>query len=211
MLAMIWAQGKNRAIGRDGIMPWHIPEDLRFFQRMTTGRPVIMGRRTWESLGEKYRPLPGRTNIVVSRNPEFVAPGASVVRSLDEAIDLAGDDDVAAPDGGTAAPIGSATAGRREPLAWIMGGAQIYAQALPLADFALVTEVDLDVPDPDTFAPEIPAEWSAAGIGTQVVSNDVSVVDPSGSWNTSVKGTRYRFTAYTRPGFTLPDSLDLLG
>lgn len=88
IIGMIWAQGHGRAIGRDGTMPWHIPEDLRFFQRVTMGHPVIMGRRTWGSLGERYRPLPGRANIVVSRNLQFEAPGATVVRSLDEAINL---------------------------------------------------------------------------------------------------------------------------
>ncbi len=88
MLGMIWAQGHGRAIGRDGTMPWHVPEDLRFFKRMTNGHPVIMGRRTWQSLGEKYRPLPGRANIVISRNSRFEAPGAAVVSSLDEAIKL---------------------------------------------------------------------------------------------------------------------------
>lgn len=206
MLGMIWAQGHSRAIGKGGTMPWHVPEDLRFFQRVTTGHPVIMGRRTWESLGEKYRPLPRRTNIVVSRNPTFDAPGATVVRSLNEAIE--------AGIHGNKLTSASGADGKTEdgvnatgPLVWVMGGAQIYAQALPLADFAMVTHVDLDVHGADAFAPEIPRDWSVAGIGAQVASNDASVLNPSRDWNTSVKGTRYRFTLYARPDFTPPASL----
>lgn len=88
-----------------------------------------------------------------------------------------------------------------------MGGAQIYAQALPLADFAVVTHVDLDVPGADAFAPEIPEEWSAASIDTRVASNDASNPGSPHGWNTSVKGPRYRFTVYARPGFTPPTSL----
>ena len=223
MLGMIWAQAQHRAIGKNGVMPWHIPEDMRFFRHMTVRHPVIMGRRTWESLGEKYRPLPGRTNIVVSHNPTFDAPGAAVVRSLNEALALAlltGDpaaakntsqhnEETAETTGCNASSpqADSKALQPTEPLVWVMGGAQIYAQALPLADFAVVTHVDLDVPGADAFAPEIPQDWSAAGIGTQVSSNYASVLDPSHDWNTSVKGTRYRFTVYARPGFTPPASL----
>ncbi len=133
-------------------MPWHIPEDMRFFRRMTVGHPVIMGRRTWESLGERYRPLPGRTNIVVSRNLQFEAPGATVVRSLNEAIEAGkrGDTLTSASGAECRADDGVDATG---PLVWVIGGAQIYAQALPFADFAVVTHVDLDVPGADTFAP----------------------------------------------------------
>ncbi len=206
MLGMIWAQGHCRAIGKGGTMPWHVPEDLRFFQRVTTGHPVIMGRRTWESLGEKYRPLPGRTNIVVSRNLQFEAPGATVVRGLDEAIEAGiGENKLTSASGADGKTDDGVDA--TGPLIWVMGGAQIYAQALPLADFAVVTHVDLDVPGADAFAPKIPQDWRAAGIGAQVASNDASVLDPSRDWNTSVKGPRYRFTVYARPGFTPPTSL----
>ncbi len=224
IIGMIWAQGHGRAIGRDGTMPWHIPEDLRFFQRVTMGHPVIMGRRTWGSLGERYRPLPGRANIVVSRNLQFEAPGATVVRSLDEAINLgilegilsleakgseqAGDTErITVPSSGPVVPGTSRETTHVDPLLWIMGGAQIYAQALPLADFAVVTHVDLDVPGADAFAPEIPEEWSAASIDTRVASNDASNPGSPHGWNTSVKGPRYRFTVYARPGFTPPTSL----
>ncbi|WP_425280681.1 dihydrofolate reductase [Leucobacter insecticola] len=81
-LGMIWAQSRNGAIGRDGDMSWHLPEDLAHFKRVTLGAPVIMGRRTWESLPERFRPLPGRANIVVSRDPAYRADGATVVSSL---------------------------------------------------------------------------------------------------------------------------------
>ncbi len=208
MLGMIWAQGHSHTIGKDGTMPWHVPEDLRFFQRVTTGHPVIMGRRTWESLGEKYRPLPGRTNIVVARNPKFAAPGAAVVGSLDEALALAIPGDTLTSASGADGKTDNAV-DPTGPLVWVMGGAQIYEQALPLADFAVVTHVDLDVPGADAFAPEIPAEWSATSVNNLATSLSAETVQHSHDWNTSVKGTRYRFTVYARPGFTPPASLDL--
>lgn len=198
MLGMIWAQGHGRAIGRDGTMPWHVPEDLRFFKRMTNGHPVIMGRRTWQSLDEKYRPLPGRANIVISRNPRFEAPGAAVVSSLDEAIKLGILEGALASEAGGSegvGDLGGITATDR--MLWIMGGAQIYAQALPFADIAIVTHVDKDVPGADAFAPEIPPEWI------------IAAADRLQGWNTSVTGTRYRFIVYTRPDFVLPSSLML--
>ena len=214
MLGMIWAQGHGRAIGRDGTMPWHVPEDLRFFKRMTNGHPVIMGRRTWQSLGEKYRPLPGRANIVISRNSRFEAPGAAVVSSVDEAIKLgllegalaseaSGSEGVGnvggitAPSSGPAVSRASRETSPADPTLWIMGGAQIYAQALPFADIAIVTHVDKDVPGADAFAPEIPPEWI------------IAAADRLQGWNTSVTGTRYRFIVYTRPDFVLPSSLIL--
>ena len=198
MLGMIWAQGHGRAIGRDGTMPWHVPEDLRFFKRMTNGHPVIMGRRTWQSLGEKYRPLPGRANIVISRNSRFEAPGAAVVSSVDEAIKLGLLEGAPASEASGSegvGDLGGITATDR--MLWIMGGAQIYAQALPFADIAIVTHVDKDVPGADAFAPEIPPEWI------------IAAADRLQGWNTSVTGTRYRFIVYTRPDFVLPSSLML--
>lgn len=140
MLGMIWAQGHDRAIGRDGTMAWHVPEDMAFFRRTTMGHPVIMGRKTWEGLG-KYQPLGGRENIVVTRNASFQAPGAHVVGSLEEAHGLA-----AQLAGGD--------------LSWIMGGAQIYEAGLGLADVLAVTEIDVAVKDADALAPKSGgAEW----------------------------------------------------
>ena len=116
---LIAAVAKNGVIGADGGMPWHLPEDLKHFRKTTLGHPVIMGRRTWESLG---KPLPGRENIVVSRTPGFEAPGASVAATLEAAIALC----------------------TGEPVAFVIGGAQLYAAALPLADGIVLTEIERD-------------------------------------------------------------------
>lgn len=135
-LHLIYARAANGAIGKDGVMPWHLPEDLAHFKRTTLGCPVIMGRKTWESLPARFRPLPGRTNVVVTRQQGWSAEGAKVAHSLDEAIRLCGD----AAD------------------AWIIGGADIYAQALPLASTAVVTEIEASY-DGDAFAPQFGPEW----------------------------------------------------
>jgi len=135
-LHLIFARAANGVIGKDGTMPWHLPEDLAHFKRTTLGCPVIMGRKTWESLPPRFRPLPGRTNVVVTRQREWQAPGASVAHSLSEALTLCGN----AAD------------------AWIIGGADIYAQALPLASSAVVTEIEA-VYEGDAFAPQFGPEW----------------------------------------------------
>ena len=131
MLALIAACGRGRVIGIDNRLPWQLPEDMKFFRETTRGKPVIMGRKTWESLPAAFRPLPGRLNIVVSRNPGFEAPGASVVASLPEALAAAGDAEIA----------------------FVIGGAELYRQALPLADRLLLTEID-QAYDGDAFFPE---------------------------------------------------------
>lgn len=138
---MIWAEASNGAIGRDGTMPWHLPEDLTHFKEVTLGSPVIMGRRTWESLPERFRPLPGRTNIVVTRTIGFQAEGATVASSLESAIEHATDQ---GDDTGTV---------------WIMGGGQLYQSAMPIATDLVVTRIEMDVQDADTFAPEITNDW----------------------------------------------------
>lgn len=168
-LGMIWAEARGGAIGRGGDMPWHLPEDLAHFKRTTLGDPVIMGRRTWESLPGRFRPLPGRTNIVVTRDPGFLAEGAHVVASIDAALETAAGAGPVAEDGAT--------------LAWIMGGGQMYRAAMPLATELVVTRIELDVPDADTFAPEIGPEWR--------------LVD-SGAPATSKTGLEYRFERYLR-------------
>lgn len=134
-LGMIWAQAHDRVIGRDNDLPWHLPEDLRHFRNTTAGDAVVMGRRQWESLPEKIRPLPGRRNVVLTRNPEFEAPGAEVVESLPAALELVADED-----------------------AWICGGAQVYEAAIDHADLLVVTEIDHAV-EGDTYAPPIGPEW----------------------------------------------------
>jgi dihydrofolate reductase len=125
---LIAAVARNGVIGAQGKLPWHLPEDLKHFRNLTLGRPVIMGRRTWESLG---KPLPGRENIVISRRPGFEAPGARAAATLEEAVALC--------------------AG--EPVAFVIGGAEIYAMALPLADGLVLTEIDGDY-EGDTRFPE---------------------------------------------------------
>lgn len=135
-LHLIYARAANGAIGKDGVMPWHLPEDLAHFKRTTLGSPVIMGRKTWESLPPRFRPLPGRTNVVVTRQPGWLAEGARVAHSLPEALALCGE----------------------VTDAWIIGGAEIYREALPLASTAVVTEIDASY-DGDAFAPQFGPEW----------------------------------------------------
>ncbi len=135
-LGMIWAEAHERVIGRDNEMPWYLPEDLRHFRRTTAATPVIMGRRQWESLPPKVRPLPGRRNIVLTRNHDYEAPGAEVVHDLPAALAL-----VAGAD------------------AWICGGEQVYELAMGHADLLVVTEIDEEI-DGDRYAPVIGPEWS---------------------------------------------------
>ncbi len=135
-LGLIYARSRNGVIGKDGVMPWHLPEDLAHLKAKTLGLPVIMGRKTWDSLPPRFRPLPGRRNIVVTRNAGWQAPGAERVGSVEEAVALC---------------AGAA-------MAWIIGGAEIYRLALPLADTAEVTVIDQDF-EGDTFAPELGPEW----------------------------------------------------
>ncbi len=135
-LHLIFARAANGAIGKDGVMPWHLPEDLAHFKRTTLGSPVIMGRKTWQSLPPRFRPLPGRTNVVVTRQQDWQAEGTRVAHSLEEAIRLCGD----------------------VSNAWIIGGADIYAQALPLASTAVVTEIEADFAG-DAFAPQFGPAW----------------------------------------------------
>lgn len=146
-LTLIVAYSENRVIGRDNTLPWKLPGDLAHFKRSTLGHPIIMGRKTWDSLG---RPLPGRSNIVISRNPDFAAPGATVVPTLEAAIAACGEVEQA----------------------FVIGGAQIYAQALPLAQRILATEVHAQV-DGDAFFPLLPAfQWKETAREIQPAEND---------------------------------------
>jgi len=158
-LCLIWAQAQHRAIGRNNTLPWRLPEDLQHFKATTMGSPVVMGRKTFESLPGGA--LPGRANVVVTRTPEaFSAPGASAVSSLEDALNQVMD----------------------SPKVFVIGGAELYRLALPYADQLVVTEVDVDVPDADAFAPEVPASFE---------------LDTAGEWQTSRTGLRYRFLTYT--------------
>ncbi len=134
-ISMIVARSRNHVIGRDNQMPWKISADLQFFKRVTMGHPVIMGRKTWESIG---RPLPGRRNIVVSRNAAYEATGGELVGSLDEALRSLSE----------------------FPRVFVIGGEQLFMQAFPKADRLYITEIDMDVDGGDTFF-EVPnqSDW----------------------------------------------------
>lgn len=173
-LGLVWAQARDVAgrpvIGAGGAMPWHLPEDLAHFRRLTSGHPVVMGRRTWDSLPPRFRPLPGRVNVVVTRQPGWTPEQADapvrVAGSVAEALAVARE---AAGDTGSGE-------------VWVMGGAQLYAATVALADRCVVTEIDAVV-EGDTFAPEIPDGWAAH----------------EADWATSSTGLRYRVVTAMRP------------
>ena len=144
-IGMIWAQARGGVIGAGGTMPWHLPEDLKHFKRTTSGSPVVMGRRTWESFPLRFRPLPGRTNIVITRDDSLEMPGAVRARSLPEALELAATE---------AGPTGTT---------WVIGGGSIYADAIEVAEQLVVTEIDLEV-DGDTLAPRIPGDFAVTSV-----------------------------------------------
>ncbi len=139
-LAIIVAQARNGVIGVDNKLPWHLPADLKYFKQVTFGKPVIMGRLTFESIG---RPLPGRANIVVTRNGGWSHAGVQTAASLDEAIELAR----------AHCEIGGCDE------AMVIGGAQIYAQALSLAQRIYLTEVQADIDGDARFPALVPAQW----------------------------------------------------
>lgn len=157
---LIYARAANGVIGKDGQMPWHLPEDLAHFKQLTSGCPVIMGRKTWDSLPERFRPLPGRLNIVITRKENWSKNGVQRASSLREALQIC----------------------ESESVVWVIGGAQIYAQALPLAHAVEVTEIEGDY-DGDAFAPELGDEW-------QVVARERHV---------SASGVHFSFVRYQRP------------
>lgn len=158
-LHLIFARAANGVIGKAGTMPWHLPEDLSHFKRTTLGCPVIMGRKTWDSLPPRFRPLPGRLNVVVTRQHDWQAEGAACAHSLPEAVALC--------------PPSSEV--------WIIGGAEIYAQALPLATTAVVTEIEASY-DGDAFAPQFGPQWKETARERHVSST----------------GLNFSFVTYTR-------------
>lgn len=145
---MIFARAANGVIGRDNTIPWRLPEDMARLKRLTTGWPVIMGRKTWDSLPVKFRPLPGRTNIVITRQPDWKDTGATTAASLADALALCA----------TSAEV------------WILGGAQIYAQAMPLAERIEVTEIAENI-EGDAYAPALGPEWREAAREDHVSAN----------------------------------------
>jgi dihydrofolate reductase len=157
LVSLIAAVARNGAIGRNNQLLCRIAEDMRFFKRTTLGSPIVMGRKTWDSLG---RPLPGRRNIVITRNAHWHADGAERAASLEAAIGLAAD----------------------APRVFVIGGGEIYAQALPLADELVLTEIDADF-DGDTHFPP----WDRAQFSAE-----------ASDWQTSEQGHRYRWATYRR-------------
>jgi dihydrofolate reductase len=142
-IGLVWAEAHDGVIGAAGGMPWHVPEDLAHFKAVTLGAPIVMGRKTWDSLPERFRPLPGRANIVVTRQAGWHADGVRSAGSLDEALAIA-----AAEPGGA-------------ERVWVIGGGELFGLALPLADRIEVTHLDLTV-DGDAFAPTPDDTWSVA-------------------------------------------------
>ena len=140
MIGLIWAEAAGGIIGNDGVMPWHLPEDLAHFKRTTAGSAVIMGRKTWDSLPERFRPLADRRNIVITRQTDWRADGVDTAHSIDEALALAGD-----------LPV------------WVIGGAQIFDLVIDRADRLEVTEIRADVAG-DTHAPTIGPRWHTVAV-----------------------------------------------
>jgi dihydrofolate reductase len=155
VVALVVAYSANRVIGRDGGLPWHLPGDLKRFKALTTGHAVVMGRRTYESLPAAFRPLPNRRNVVLTSDPAYRAEGAEVVGDLEAA--LAGD-------------------------CFVIGGGDVYAQALPHAGRVYATELEAEI-DGDTYFPPLPAaEWRCVERSERVVED----------------GHGYRFSVYDR-------------
>ncbi len=158
VVSLVAAVARGGVIGRDGALPWRLPEDMAHFREATLGHPVVMGRKTWDSLPERFRPLPDRRNVVVTRNPTWMADGAERTGSLEEALTLvAGAERVS-----------------------IIGGGEIFAAALPLADELLLTEIELDVDGDVSFPPR------------------TGFVEASREEHTSADGTEFAFVTYRR-------------
>ncbi len=160
IVALVAAVARGGVIGRDGGLPWRLPEDMAHFREVTLGHPVVMGRRTWESLPESFRPLPGRRNVVVSRNAAWSAAGAERAGSLEEALDLLAHEDRVS----------------------VIGGGELFAEALPLADELVLTELDLEV-EGDTCFPA----WDRAAF-----------VETSRETRVAAEGTHFAFVTYER-------------
>jgi len=158
-LHLILARASNGVIGKNNTIPWRLPEDMAHFKHLTMGCPVIMGRKTWDSLPHKFRPLPGRTNIVVTHQADWHENGCQRASSVREALLFC----------------------EQNADVWVIGGAQIYAQAMPLADTAEVTEIEFEV-EGDAFAPIFGPDW----------------VETTRERHISVTGLAYAFVTYTR-------------
>jgi len=160
LLALIAAVARNRVIGREGGLVWHDSADQRHFRQVTQGHAVVMGRKTWDSLPERFRPLPNRRNVVVSRQPDLQLPGAEVQGSLAAALQALHD----------------------APTIFVIGGGELYAQAMPIADELVLTEIDADLDGEVLFPAVDPHTWH--------------LVDSQPAQ--SADGTVYRFARYRR-------------
>jgi dihydrofolate reductase len=135
-VGLIWAQARGGVIGKGGVLPWRLPEDMAHFKRTTLGAPVLMGRKTWDSVPPRFRPLPGRQNIVITRDTQWHAPGAERAGTLEEGLALC---------------AGAQTV-------WVTGGAEIFRLAIPRADIAVITEIDAEF-EGDVHAPALGDGW----------------------------------------------------
>jgi dihydrofolate reductase len=138
-VSLIAAVAQNRVIGKNNDLPWHLPDDMKYFMQTTKGHHCIMGRRNYESIPEKFRPLPNRTNIVVTRQPRYHAPGCLIVHSIDEGLTIARENG--------------------EPEAFIIGGSEIYQSAMTLADRLYLTEIQAEIQGDTYFPPFLKENW----------------------------------------------------
>jgi dihydrofolate reductase len=168
---LIYACAKNGAIGLNNQLPWHLPEDLAHFKKLTTGQTVLMGRKTWDSLPSAFKPLPNRLNLVMTRNSDWHAPGALAVSSLEMAQELHHQHCSQHPQDKLSST----------PAIWVIGGAQVYAQTLSKAQSVEMTEIDLEV-NADAFAPLLGQEWR------EIHREE----------HTSSKGVSFRFLTFNR-------------
>jgi dihydrofolate reductase len=146
-IGLVWAEAHHGVIGAAGTMPWHVPENLAHFKEVTLGSPVVMGRRTWDSLPERFRPLPGRENVVVTRDAAWSADGAVRAGSVDDALAMA--------------------AASEPEWIWVIGGAQVFSEVIDRAQRLEVTELDLEVPG-DTMAPSVDLTWRLSDASPEV-------------------------------------------
>ena len=167
-VGLIWAQTPDGVIGAGNAIPWRLPEDMAHFKATTLGHPVVMGRKTWESLPARFRPLAGRHNIVMTRDPRWAAEGAERAGSIAEALEFA------------AASLPEQAAESRT--AWVIGGGEIYRAALDHATVLSVTEVGVTAGG-NVYAPAVDASWTVSG---------------DTGWESSTSGLRYRIRRYSR-------------
>ena len=163
-VSLIWAQAANGVVGRDGTLPWHLPEDLAHFRALTSGATVVMGRRTWDSLPPRFRPLPGRRNVVLTRDPSWSADGAEVAHDITAALAARTDGDADV---------------------WVIGGAGVWAAALPLAHVVEVTDLRAEFAG-DVHAPDLDLVWR------------LESSDPEDGWHRSSTGLEYRWRRLAR-------------